>query len=135
MMNIEKPRVAAIGLHDTQEDQIRSLSHYPMFHKRTGGVGHPRTAPLPGTQDLGTVPLQMVLPPINRGMMNPHHPTRQTHIPQLTGKGTVWISVWDADEEAGCLHLVPRSHIRGLYQHCPGGKATSPSGLDKLKDL
>ena len=42
---------------------------------------------------------------------------------------TVWIPVWDADEEAGCLHLVPRSHSEGLYQHCPGGTATSPSGL------
>ena len=42
---------------------------------------------------------------------------------------TVWIPVWDADEEAGCLHLVPRSHVEGLNQHCPGGTATSPSGL------
>ena len=42
---------------------------------------------------------------------------------------TVWIPVWDADEEAGCLHLVPRSHSEGLNQHCPGGTATSPSGL------
>ena len=42
---------------------------------------------------------------------------------------TVWIPVWDADEEAGCMQLVPRSHIEGLCQHCPGGTATSPSGL------
>ena len=48
---------------------------------------------------------------------------------------TVWIPVWDADEEAGCLHLVPRSHIEGLYQHCPGGTATSPSGLQIPDEL
>ena len=42
---------------------------------------------------------------------------------------TVWIPVWDADEAAGCLHLVPRSHREGLNVHCPGGTATSPSGL------
>ena len=34
---------------------------------------------------------------------------------------TVWIPVWDADEAAGCLHLVPRSHIEGLKVHCPAG--------------
>ena len=48
---------------------------------------------------------------------------------------TVWIPVWDADETAGCLHLVPRSHREGLKVHCPGGTATSPSQLgipDKL---
>ena len=48
---------------------------------------------------------------------------------------TVWIPVWGADEEAGCLHLVPRSHIEGLYQHCPGRKATSPSGLQIPDEL
>ena len=42
---------------------------------------------------------------------------------------TVWIPVWDADDTAGCLHLVPRSHAEGLNQHCPGGTATSPAGL------
>ena len=41
----------------------------------------------------------------------------------------VWIPVWDADEAAGCLHLVPRSHREGLKVHCPGGTATSPSTL------
>ena len=48
---------------------------------------------------------------------------------------TVWIPVWDADEQAGCLHLVPRSHDEGLFQHCPGGMATSPSGLHIPDDL
>ncbi len=42
---------------------------------------------------------------------------------------TVWIPVWDADEAAGCLHLVPRSHREGLNVHCPEGVAASPSGL------
>ena len=37
MMNIEKPRVAAIGLHDTQEDQIRSLSGTPRFDRSLDG--------------------------------------------------------------------------------------------------
>jgi ectoine hydroxylase-related dioxygenase (phytanoyl-CoA dioxygenase family) len=42
---------------------------------------------------------------------------------------TVWFPVWDADEEAGCLHLVPRSHREGLNQHCPGGTATLAAGI------
>ena len=47
---------------------------------------------------------------------------------------TVWFPVWDADEEAGCLHLVPRSHSEGLLQHCPGGTTTSPPGLLHIPD-
>ncbi len=47
---------------------------------------------------------------------------------------TVWIPVWDADEEAGCLQLVPRSHSEGLNQHCSGVTATSPSGLLHIPD-
>ena len=42
---------------------------------------------------------------------------------------TVWIPVWDAGEVDGCLHLVPRSQREGMQLHCPGGTATSPSGL------
>ena len=42
---------------------------------------------------------------------------------------TVWFPVWDADEEAGCLHLVPQSHDEGLNQHCPGGTGKVPAGL------
>ena len=42
---------------------------------------------------------------------------------------TVWFPVWDASEDAGCLHLVPRSHREGLNQHCPGGTATLAAGI------
>ena len=42
---------------------------------------------------------------------------------------TAWFPVWDADEDAGCLHLVPRSHDDGLNKHCPGATLTSPAGL------
>ena len=42
---------------------------------------------------------------------------------------TVWFPVWDASEEAGCLHLVPRSHEEGLNQHCPGGPASLAAGI------
>ncbi len=43
---------------------------------------------------------------------------------------TVWIPVWDADEAAGCLHLVPRSHREGLKVHCPG--SATPFGAAGL---
>ena len=42
---------------------------------------------------------------------------------------TVWLPVWDADEASGCLQVVPGSHREGTFTHCPGTKATSPSGL------
>jgi len=32
---------------------------------------------------------------------------------------TVWIPVWDTLETDGCLHVVPKSHIEGLFTHCP----------------
>ncbi len=31
---------------------------------------------------------------------------------------TVWIPIFDATEEKGCLVVVPRNHDRGLLQHC-----------------
>ncbi len=31
---------------------------------------------------------------------------------------TVWIPIWDATEENGCLCVVPRNHEAGLLQHC-----------------
>lgn len=36
---------------------------------------------------------------------------------------TVWFSLWDAPVESGCLQLIPRSHQRGLVDHCPLGAA------------
>ena len=36
---------------------------------------------------------------------------------------TVWIPVFDATEENGCLRVVPRNHRAGLLHHCTG-----PSG-------
>ena len=32
---------------------------------------------------------------------------------------TVWIPIFDATEENGCLRVVPRNHRRGLIEHCP----------------
>jgi ectoine hydroxylase-related dioxygenase (phytanoyl-CoA dioxygenase family) len=31
---------------------------------------------------------------------------------------TVWVPIWDATEENGCLCVVPRNHEVGLLQHC-----------------
>jgi phytanoyl-CoA hydroxylase len=31
---------------------------------------------------------------------------------------TVWVPIWDATEENGCLCVVPRNHGVGLLQHC-----------------
>ena len=31
---------------------------------------------------------------------------------------TVWVPIWDATEENGCLCVVPRNHEAGLLQHC-----------------
>ena len=39
---------------------------------------------------------------------------------------TVWLPVWDADEDAGCLQLVPWSHTEGLAFHCAGPNAATP---------
>ena len=39
---------------------------------------------------------------------------------------TVWIPVWDANEEAGCLQLVPWSQNEGLAFHCAGPNAATP---------
>jgi phytanoyl-CoA hydroxylase len=30
-----------------------------------------------------------------------------------------WVAVTDADEENGCMQVVPRSHRQDLYDHCP----------------
>jgi len=37
----------------------------------------------------------------------------------MTNMLTVWIPIWDASVEDGCLHVVPSSHIEGLKTHCP----------------
>ncbi|HUX85594.1 MAG TPA: phytanoyl-CoA dioxygenase family protein [Chloroflexota bacterium] len=31
---------------------------------------------------------------------------------------TVWVPIWNATEENGCLCVVPRNHEAGLFQHC-----------------
>ncbi|MDA1256990.1 MAG: phytanoyl-CoA dioxygenase family protein [Chloroflexi bacterium] len=43
---------------------------------------------------------------------------------------TVWFPVWDADEEAGCLQVVPRSHNDGLLTHCPSGAGNKGFGME-----
>ncbi len=36
---------------------------------------------------------------------------------------TVWFPLWDAPVEAGCLEVIPYSHLQGLRRHC-----ASPTG-------
>ncbi|MGV9864712.1 phytanoyl-CoA dioxygenase family protein [Rhodococcus koreensis] len=36
---------------------------------------------------------------------------------------TVWVPIFDAADEDGCLQIAPRSHTDGLLEHCP-----APSG-------
>ena len=45
---------------------------------------------------------------------------------------TVWIPVFDATEENGCLQLVPSNHQQGLFEHCPAptGKYLSTKFFD-----
>jgi phytanoyl-CoA hydroxylase len=44
---------------------------------------------------------------------------------------TVWFPLWDAPIEAGCLQVLPRSHKRGLLDHCPrhSGAVTIPDKI------
>jgi phytanoyl-CoA hydroxylase len=44
---------------------------------------------------------------------------------------TVWFPLTPANEENGCLQVIPRSHRNGLYPHCPGG----PGGLKVADQL
>ena len=46
-----------------------------------------------------------------------------------------WVAVTDADEENGCMQVVPRSHRQGLYDHCPTEPASGiPEHLLTLDD-
>ena len=36
---------------------------------------------------------------------------------------TVWFSLWDAPIKSGCLEVIPRSHRRGIVDHCQIGSA------------
>ena len=36
---------------------------------------------------------------------------------------TVWLPLWDAPIESGCLEVIPRSHRDGIIDHCPLGAA------------
>jgi len=44
---------------------------------------------------------------------------------------TVWIPLYDVDEEVGCLQVVPGSHLGGIVQHCP---AVGPDGVLGVTD-
>jgi phytanoyl-CoA hydroxylase len=35
---------------------------------------------------------------------------------------TVWVPLVDANEENGCLQLIPRAHTAGVYRHVPNGE-------------
>ncbi len=45
---------------------------------------------------------------------------------------TVWVPVFDATLENGCLQVVPNNHKDGLFEHCPApsGKYLSPKFFD-----
>ena len=46
-----------------------------------------------------------------------------------------WVAITDADEENGCMQVVPRSHRQGLYDHCPKEPASGiPEHLLTLDD-
>ena len=38
---------------------------------------------------------------------------------------TVWLALLDATLDNGCMQVIPRSHVNGIEDHCPGG----PGGL------
>ena len=42
--------------------------------------------------------------------------TEQDEVPVLT----VWLAITEANEDNGCLCVVPGSHRKGLVSHCPG---------------
>jgi phytanoyl-CoA hydroxylase len=45
-----------------------------------------------------------------------------------------WIAVTDADEENGCMQVVPRSHRLPLLEHCPAGQVAIPDRLVSLAE-
>lgn len=55
--------------------------------------------------------------------------TEQDEVPVLT----VWLAITEANEDNGCLCVVPGSHRKGLVSHCPGiglgGSLEIPSKL------
>lgn len=57
----------------------------------------------------------------------PWHQDNGVVLPEADGTQilTVWFPLRRAEVEHGCLQVVPKSHLRGLMTHCPGG----PSGL------
>jgi hypothetical protein len=50
-----------------------------------GGVGHPRSSAFPGPKDLQPKPVDLLLPPVVRGVVDPHGPARGPH-PDLLSK-------------------------------------------------
>ncbi len=45
-----------------------------------------------------------------------------------------WVAITDADEENGCMRVVPRSHRLPLIEHCPIGQVGIPDHLISLED-
>jgi phytanoyl-CoA hydroxylase len=62
----------------------------------------------------------------NADYATPWHQDNGVVLPEAdeTETLTVWFPLWDAPIDAGCLQVLPRSHIRGLLDHCP----MQPSG-------
>jgi hypothetical protein len=58
---------------------------HPLLNQHAGLVGHARWATLAGPQDLGAMPIQLPLPAVEGGGMDPHGPTRRPHIAELSG--------------------------------------------------
>ncbi len=65
----------------------RAKGHHPLLHERGRGVRHPRAPALPRPQDLRAEALELGLPPVVRGVVDPHGPASRSHAPELPGEG------------------------------------------------
>jgi hypothetical protein len=47
---------------------------------------------------------------------------------------TVWVPITEANEENGCLRLIPGSNRGELISHCPGGVTSFDAGVVRIPD-
>ena len=60
---------------------------HPLLDQWAGGVGHAGHPAFSGPQDLVAVAVQLLLPPVVGGGLDPHGPTGRPHIAQLGRHG------------------------------------------------